>query len=109
MMRSPQSKRWFASVVVPVLSLALVSPALAATASAAQSGSGAEPTEQFVDGIAAVVNKQVITLRQVENAAQAAEAQLRRQNIQVPSREILRRQVLQQLITEELLRQEAER
>ncbi len=68
-----------------------------------------ETAQQVVDGIAAVVNQQVITLRQVEIEARAAQEQLRRQNIALPDPQILRRQVLQSMITDELLRQEAER
>ena len=68
-----------------------------------------ENNQQIVDGIAAVVNKQVITLRQVEAETRAAQEQLKRQNIDLPDPQILRRQVLQSMITEELLRQEAER
>lgn len=69
----------------------------------------AASSQQIVDGIAAVVNKQVITLRQVEQEARIAQDQLARQKIAIPDPQILRRQVLQRLITEELLRQEAER
>ena len=63
----------------------------------------------FVDGIAAVVNKRVITLKQVAIEAAHARDQLRRQNIPVPEDDALEKQVLQRLIGQELQRQEAQR
>jgi peptidyl-prolyl cis-trans isomerase SurA len=65
--------------------------------------------EQFVDGIAAVVNKDVITLREVESGAARATEDLKHRGIQVPPPDILRRQVLQSLIMERLQKQEADR
>src|SRR3546814_10867874 len=50
----------------------------------AQPAQSQQPSQQFVDGIAAVVNKHVITLQQVNTQAQLAQDQLRRQNIPVP-------------------------
>jgi len=78
----------------------------AAPATAAQS---APQGEQFVDGIAAVVNKDVITLREVESGAVRATEDLKHRGIQVPPPDILRRQVLQSLIMERLQKQEADR
>lgn len=69
----------------------------------------AAPPAQFVDGIAAIVNKQVITLRQLEHDTAQAQAQLARQNIPAPDGDILRKQVLQRMITDVLLDQEADR
>src|SRR5690554_5373365 len=63
----------------------------------------------FVDGIAAVVNQNVITLRQLDVEANNVQTQLQQQNIPVPDRDTLRKQVLQRLILQELQRQEAER
>lgn len=103
-MRSPHLTRQLASLL---LVLGMASPVAAQQATA-----DAEPpasSQQVVDGIAAVVNQQVITLRQVELEARAAQEQLERQNIGLPDPQTLRRQVLQRMITEELLRQEAER
>ena len=65
--------------------------------------------EQFVDGIAAVVNKDVITLREVDGAAKRATEELKQRGIQVPPQDVLRRQVLQSLIMERLEKQEADR
>jgi len=107
-MRSPYTTRRLASLLLVLLGVS-------ASAAAQQPAAGQQPPaenaaeHQAVDGIAAVVNKQVITLRQVDAQVRTAEAQLKQQNIAVPDRQILRRQVLQRMISDELLRQEAER
>jgi len=67
------------------------------------------PTEQFVDGIAAVVNKDVITLRELNARVVETRQELAQQNIQAPPHEVLQRQVLQRLIMERLEQQEAAR
>jgi peptidyl-prolyl cis-trans isomerase SurA len=64
---------------------------------------------QFVDGIAAVVNKDVITLREVNEAVKGATQELNRQHIQLPDPQVLQRQVLQRLIMQSLEKQEAAR
>jgi peptidyl-prolyl cis-trans isomerase SurA len=68
-----------------------------------------QQSAQFVDGIAAVVNKNVITLRQLDTETRAAQAQLQAQKIPVPDQASLQKQVLQRMITEELEKQEAQR
>jgi len=78
-------------------------------AAPAQDATPAPPPEQFADGIAAVVNKDVITLREVRDATQAAAGDLTRQKIQLPPQDVLQRQVLQRLIMQRLQRQEAAR
>ncbi len=62
-----------------------------------------------VDGIAAVVNKGVITVKEVENQADRLTAELRAQRIPLPVREKLERQALEMLITERVIDQEAEK
>jgi peptidyl-prolyl cis-trans isomerase SurA len=52
----------------------------------------------LVDRIVAVVNKEVITLSELNEAIAAAERQLRRQGTQAPEREVLERQLLERLI-----------
>ncbi|OZI79069.1 peptidylprolyl isomerase [Bordetella genomosp. 2] len=91
--------------------LAAQQPAPARSGAAATPAPAAAPAprEQFVDGIAAVVNKDVITLREVDVAAGRATAELKQRGIQVPPQDILRRQVLQNLIMDRLQRQEADR
>jgi peptidyl-prolyl cis-trans isomerase SurA len=67
------------------------------------------PSDQFVDGIAAVVNKQVITLGQLAEKVKLARAQLQQQRVPVPDDAVLRHQVLQQMINQALQDQEAKR
>jgi peptidyl-prolyl cis-trans isomerase SurA len=52
----------------------------------------------LVDRIVAVVNKEVITQSELNEAISAAERQLKRQNIEAPPREVLERQLLERLI-----------
>jgi len=71
--------------------------------------SSAREAGQYVDGIAAVVNHQVISLSRVDDAVRAAQGQLAQQNIPAPDVDTLRRQVLQRLILQTLEEQEADR
>jgi len=64
---------------------------------------------RYVDGIAAVVNHQVITFSRLEDEMRTAQAQLNQQNIAIPDDETLRKQVLQRLIMQTLEAQEADR
>lgn len=52
----------------------------------------------LVDRIVAVVNKEVITLSELNEAVAAAERQLRRQGTQSPAREVLERQMLERMV-----------
>lgn len=52
----------------------------------------------LVDRIVAVVNKEVITYSELDEAVAGAERQLRRQNTQAPARPVLERQMLERLI-----------
>lgn len=112
-MHSPDTRRWLAALWIPVLGALACGPAQAATHKAAAHHAPAKPaqqapqSEQFVDGIAAVVNKSVITLGQVDQQVQLAAAQLKQQKIAVPDYKTLQKQVLQRMITDELLREEA--
>lgn len=113
-MRSLHTKRRLASVLLPMLAVASLSGgawAANATNNAANSPAkkAAASSPQFVDGIAAVVNKNVITLRQLETDVASAAAQLKAQNIPLPDHATLQKQVLQRMIAEELENQEAER
>jgi peptidyl-prolyl cis-trans isomerase SurA len=85
------------------VAVTLAQPAQPAKAAPAQGG------PEFVDGIAAVVNKHVITLRQLEVQTQAARQQMQRQNVPVPPDDVLRKQVLQRMVSQELETQEADR
>lgn len=90
-------------------SVAYAQPRPAAPGAGAAAAQPAAGGEQMVDGIAAVVNKDVITLREVDAAARSAIAELQHRGIQVPPPDILRRQVLQNLILERVQSQEADR
>ncbi len=110
MMRSVHARRRLAAMLIPLLGASVVSVSLAATPdSGARQKAVSQSSQQFVDGIAAVVNRQVITLKQVNDETAAAQRSLKAQNIPVPERSILQRQVLQRMIVQELQRQEAER
>ncbi|MEN5161510.1 peptidylprolyl isomerase [Achromobacter spanius] len=65
--------------------------------------------EQFVDGIAAIVDKDVITLRELRDASQRISSELKSRGIQVPDDQTLQHQVLQRLIMERVQRHEADR
>ncbi|HEY9275380.1 peptidylprolyl isomerase, partial [Achromobacter sp.] len=80
--------------------------------SAAQKNAAPAPApqrEQFVDGIAAVVDKDVITLRELRDASLRISAELKSRGIQVPDDQTLQHQVLQRLIMERVQRHEADR
>ena len=53
---------------------------------------------QLVDRIVAVVNKEVITLSELNDAVAAAQRELRRRGTQAPEREVLERQLIERLI-----------
>src|SRR3546814_11245270 len=78
-MRSLHAKRWLASALISMVGALSCGVAWAAkpVAKPAQPAQSQQPSQQFVDGIAAVVNKHVITLQQVNTQAQLAQAQLR--------------------------------
>ena len=58
----------------------------------------AEP--EFVDGIAAVVNSEVITRKELRDRVEMAVRQLSRQGTQLPPPDIIERQVMERLILE---------
>jgi len=76
-------KRW---LVFAALATAAAAPAVQAQRIA------------LVDRIVAVVNKEVITLSELNDAIGMAERQLRRQGTALPPREVLERQMLERLI-----------
>jgi peptidyl-prolyl cis-trans isomerase SurA len=76
---------------------------------AQKSAAPAPQREQFVDGIAAIVDKDVITLRELREATQRITGELKSRGIQVPDDQTLQHQVLQRLIMERVQRHEADR
>lgn len=109
MMRSVHARRQLAVLLMSLLGASAASVSLAATPADEAPRQPAAPSQQFVDGIAAVVNKQVITLKQVNVEVADAERSLQAQGIPIPERSIMQRQVLQRMILEELQSQEAQR
>lgn len=81
----------------------------APAAPAAQKSAPPAAGEQFVDGIAAVVDKDVITLRELRDASLRIAGELKARGIQVPDDKTLQHQVLQRLIMERVQRHEADR
>jgi peptidyl-prolyl cis-trans isomerase SurA len=73
--------------MIRLLSLLLLLPAMASAQSAV-----------LVDRIVAVVNKEVITYSELDEAVAGAERQLGRQNTPAPARPVLERQMLERLI-----------
>ena len=109
-MRSLPVKCWLSALMaVAGLSMSWTAQAVTPAKPADTARTASSGSSQFVDGIAAVVNKQVITLRQVNEEADVVREQMKRQKIPVPPLEVLQRQVLQRLINQEIERQEAER
>jgi peptidyl-prolyl cis-trans isomerase SurA len=62
-------------------------------------------TTQTVDRVVAVVNNDAITYRELSLRAATIERQIKRQNAEVPPRDVLLRQVLEQLVVERSLLQ----
>lgn len=96
------------SLKTAVLALSLSSVlGMISMAQAQQTGQSESANMNFVDGIAAVVNDDVITLRQVEAQLQPLVKQLTQQQVPMPDMDTMRRQVLQRMIMEHLEQQEA--
>jgi len=74
-----------------LVALLLLLPLLASAQAAAQ-------RTALVDRIVAVVNKEVITLSELNDAIAAAERNLRRSRTQLPPRDVFERQMLERLI-----------
>ncbi|MBU0455366.1 MAG: peptidylprolyl isomerase [Pseudomonadota bacterium] len=85
------------------LSMLLVTVAFFSTAALATTN------DQALDRIAAVVNDDVITETQLDNQVRLAQAQLKRQNIQMPNTAELRKNILQHMIDLKLQLQLAKR
>lgn len=110
-MHDLNAKRLLASLLLTVFGVGLLPAAGAQPARTARTPAPtpAAPATEYVDGIAAVVNRQVITNRQLEDEVRTIQAQLKRQDIAEPDHDTLRKQVLQRLILNTLEQQEADR
>ncbi len=99
--------RAFACVFSSLLLAAALMPAQAqsprlrppaTSAPAPEPAKSARSGSASLDRIVAVVNDEVITARELDLRTKVAEAQLRRQNIQLPPSDVLQRQVLERII-----------
>jgi peptidyl-prolyl cis-trans isomerase SurA len=75
-------------ILSPLLALLLAAPVAAA------------PAIETIDQIAAVVNDEVITRRELDRRHQETVKQMRSQNIALPPRKLLEQQLLERMITE---------
>lgn len=87
-----------------VLSFSMMNPALSAAEESAQA---AEQQVRELDRIVAVVNSDVITESELQQRVHTVALNLRRQQIDLPPMDELRRQVLERLITERAISQRA--
>jgi peptidyl-prolyl cis-trans isomerase SurA len=72
-------------------------PARAGPGASAPAPSAA-PAIREIDRVVAVVNSDVITLRELERRAEIVASQLRRQGVELPPRDVLLRQLLERMI-----------
>lgn len=85
-------------------------PDASSTADGSQTAKkSASSADQEVDGIVAIVNKDVITQKELDIKVNEAKAELARQKIQLPPNDLLAAQVLQRMINDRLIAQEAAR
>ncbi len=96
-------------IVGLVLILLSMACALDPAWAAAKSKPPQNSASQFVDGIVAVVDRQVITLNQLKTKSEQVKRQMQIEGIPVPKQDVLQRQVLQQMINAILLDNEADR
>ena len=98
------------STLLLAVVLGVCASASALAAKPAQRPAATQPASpQFVDGIAAIVDKEVITLAQVDARMAKVRVQMQQQGIPVPEKSVLQRQVLQQMINGALQDHEAQR
>lgn len=69
---------------------------LTSNAFAQDKGNGKQPV--LVDAIVAVVNTDVITIKELDDRIRLVEQRLKRQNTQMPPRDVLQRQLLERMI-----------
>jgi len=118
-MMGRNGRKGLSAALCAVLTTALAAPASAQSPAAppvlSQEAVPAAPARtsgtpgQLVDGIAAIVDKDVITLRELRLRTEQFRIELARQNIAAPPQAILQRQVLQRLIAERVEDHEAAR
>ncbi|MBZ0091342.1 MAG: peptidylprolyl isomerase [Sulfuricellaceae bacterium] len=82
--------------------LLIVSALIGLATAAGAAEPAAAPSIKLLDRIVAVVNSDVITQYQLDDRVKTVSQQLRKQNIQLPPREILDKQVLDRMILEQV-------
>ncbi|WP_409529233.1 peptidylprolyl isomerase [Zwartia sp.] len=109
MMRSATSLRNIFALLALIGLTAWALPAAAQTATGGQNRTAAPPkaAERDADTIVAVVNREVITRRELDARVRIAKRELAAQRVQAPPDAVLEPQILQRLITELLEQQEA--
>ncbi|UCG96612.1 MAG: peptidylprolyl isomerase [Burkholderiales bacterium] len=88
------------TVLKRIVCTGLLAAAWTASVAAQVSAPAARPAPQPLDRIVAVVNNEAITESELDARTRIAQAQLRRQNINLPSNAVLRRQVLERMIVD---------
>ncbi|MDO9023143.1 MAG: peptidylprolyl isomerase [Zwartia sp.] len=108
-MRSATSLRNIFALLALIGLTAWALPAAAQTATGGQNRTAAPPkaAERDADTIVAVVNREVITRRELDARVRIAKRELAAQRVQAPPDAVLEPQILQRLITELLEQQEA--
>ena len=109
MPNSVRLSRLLSCLVSAALALALAQSAAAAKAPpepAARKAEGSYSSQGTVDGVAAIVNQDIITRREFDDRMAQARAQLARQNVRPPEA-VLARQVLERLILDKIIAQRA--
>lgn len=94
--------------LVGILSVFMFAAASAQGLRGGQSQTTAQ-AERPIDGIAAVVNKEVITVLQVEERAKELAGELRAQRLPIPPQDEMLKRALDELVTQMVVAQEAER
>jgi peptidyl-prolyl cis-trans isomerase SurA len=90
-----------------IRSLLFAALALAAVAVSAQKAPSAPPRPAALDRVVAVVNDEAVTQYDLEEARRIVLQQLKQQNVQQPSPDVLDKQLLERLVTERALLQYA--
>ena len=87
-----------APTVMKSIATMLLSACLLTTTSIAQAQEKAKQQPVLVDTIIAVVNSEVITLKELEDRLKLIERRMQREKMQMPSRDVLKGQLLERMI-----------
>lgn len=87
-----------APTVMKSIATMLLSACLLTTSSIAQAQEKAKQQPVLVDTIIAVVNSEVITLKELEDRLKLIERRMQREKMQMPSRDVLKGQLLERMI-----------